>query len=196
MNLEPAERLWCRLSHEAVSSSEEGHQPAARVQRDDDVMISEREAELGTSSQFDDFYAARWARAFRLAALMTHDAEAGADIAQDVFAKMSRHWGAIERPDAYLQRALTNGSSNWRRTGRNAARKLHLLVVRGDDEVSFDGLADAVARLPFRQRAVVVLRYYADLSEAEIAEALDCRPGTVKSLSSRAIAALSKELGR
>lgn len=127
---------------------------------------------------------------------MTHDAEAGADIAQDVFANMSRRWTTIERPDAYLQRALTNASSNWRRNARTAARKLHLLVSRGDDEVSFDGLADAVARLPFRQRAVVVLRYYADLSEAEIALALDCRPGTVKSLGSRALAALSKEVDR
>ncbi len=160
------------------------------------MVISEPQADVGPSIRFDDFYAQRWPYAFRLAALMTHDAEAGADIAQDVFAEMSRRWATIERPDAYLQRALTNASSNWRRSGRTAARKLHLLVVDGDDDVRFDGLGDAVARLPFRQRAVVVLRYYADLSEAEIAVALDCRAGTVKSLSSRALAALSKEIGR
>jgi RNA polymerase sigma factor (sigma-70 family) len=159
-------------------------------------MISGGRAQVEPSTTFDDFYEQRWPDAFRLAALMTHDAEAGADIAQDVFATMSRRWATIERPDAYLQRALTNASSNWRRSGRTAARKLHLLVVRGDDEVPLDGLADAVARLPFRQRAVVVLRYYADLSEADIARALDCRPGTVKSLSSRALAALSKEVAR
>lgn len=160
------------------------------------MVISERQAQVGASTSFDDFYAQRWPYAFRLAALMTHDAEAGADIAQDVFTNMSRRWTTIERPDAYLQRALTNACSNWRRNARTAARKLHLLVSRGDDEVPFDGLADAVARLPFRQRAVVVLRYYADLSEAEIALALDCRPGTVKSLGSRALAALSKEVDR
>jgi DNA-directed RNA polymerase specialized sigma24 family protein len=157
-------------------------------------MISEGRLEAGPSGGFDDFYAEHWPDAFRLAALMTHDAEAGADIAQDVFANMSRRWETIERPDAYLQRALTNASSNWRRSGRRAARKLHLLVVRGDGDVPFDGLADAVARLPFRQRAVVVLRYYADLSEADIARALDCPPGTVKSLGSRALATLSKEV--
>ena len=151
---------------------------------------------VGASTTFDDFYAERWPHAFRLAALMTRDAEAGADIAQDVFAKMSPRWSTIERPDAYLQRALTNACSNWRRSGRTAAGKLHLLVDRGDVEVVLDGLADAVARLPFRQRAVVVLRYYADLSEAEIAQALDCRPGTVKSLSARALAALSQGIGR
>lgn len=159
-------------------------------------MISEGRAESERSTRFDDFYAERWPHAFRLAALMTHDAEAGADIAQDVFANMSRRWATIERPDAYLQRSLTNASSNWRRTGLRAERKQHLLVVRGDDEVPFDGLAEAVARLPFRQRAVVVLRYYADMSEAEIARALDCRPGTVKSLSARALATLSTEVER
>ena len=151
---------------------------------------------MGPSTRFDDFYADRWPHAFRLAALMTHDTEAGADIAQEVFANMLRRWATIERPDAYLQRALTNASSNWRRSGRTAERKLHLLVTANDAEVPFDGIADAVAGLPFRQRAVVVLRYYADLSEAEIAHALDCRPGTVKSLGSRALAALSKEVVR
>ena len=102
-------------------------------------MISEGRAESERSTRFDDFYAERWPYAFRLAALMTHDAEAGADIAQDVFANMSRRWATIERPDAYLQRSLTNASSNWRRTGLRAERKQHLLVVRGDDEVPFDG---------------------------------------------------------
>ena len=55
-------------------------------------------------------------------------------------------------------------------------------------------LLDAVARLPYRQRAVVVLRYYADFSERDIADALGCRPGTVKSLASRALDTLRQEL--
>ncbi len=160
-------------------------------------MIDQPRVDVGPSTGFDDFYAERWAHAFRLATLMTRDAEAGADIAQDVFAKMSRRWATIERPDAYLQRALTNASSNWRRNGRTAARKRHLLAVRDDAEMPpLDGLGDAVARLPFRQRAVVVLRYYADLSEVDIARALDCKPGTVKSLSARALATLAKEVER
>jgi RNA polymerase sigma-70 factor (sigma-E family) len=166
-----------------------------RLRPGDDGAIGERDMAVGALTRFDDFYAARWPHAFRLAALMTHDAEAGADIAQEVLTKMSARWERIERPDAYLQRALTNACSNWRRSGRTAASKLHLLADRGNHEETVpDGLADAVARLPFRQRAVVVLRYYADLSEADIARALDCRPGTVKSLGSRALAALSKEV--
>jgi RNA polymerase sigma factor (sigma-70 family) len=169
-----------------------------RGPRREDVTIVERAASAGPATAFDDFYAARWTGAFRLAALLTHDTEAGADIAQDVFAAMSRRWASIERPDAYLQRALTNACANYRRGGRRAARKLHLLAVSDDggSEPAVDGIADAVARLPFRQRAVIVLRYYADLSEAEIAAALACRPGTVKSLASRALDALSEEVAR
>ena len=91
---------------------------------------------------------------------------------------------------------MTNASWNWKRRTRTVDRKLPLLATPGRDELRFDHLADAIARLPFRQRAVIVLRYYADMSEVEIADALDCRPGTVKSLASRALATLSKEIHR
>jgi DNA-directed RNA polymerase specialized sigma24 family protein len=128
---------------------------------------------------FDDWFVEAWPTAFRLAAFLTHDTQVGEDIAQDVMVEMSRRWDWIDNPDAYLRRAVTNGSWNWKRRVRTADRKLPLL-----------------ARLPFRQRAVVVLRYYSGLSEAEIADALGCRPGTVKSLASRALAALSKEITR
>ena len=87
-----------------------------------------------------------------------------------------------------------SASWKWIRQARTATRKLPLLAAHSGDEFRFDELADAIARLPFRQRAVIVLRYYADLTETDIAHALDCRPGTVKSLASRALAALSKEI--
>ena len=143
---------------------------------------------------FDDFFTAVWPRTFRLASFLTHDTQAGEDIAQEVLAAMSRRWDVLVRPDAYLQRAVTNASWKWNRRGRTAIRKLPLLAVQSCDEFRFDELADAIARLPFRQRAVIVLRYYADLTETDIAHALDCRPGTVKSLASRALSALSKEI--
>jgi RNA polymerase sigma factor (sigma-70 family) len=60
--------------------------------------------------------------------------------------------------------------------------KLPLLARSDRVELNTPELADAIARLPFRQRAVIIMRYHADLSETEIAEALDCRRGTVKSL--------------
>ena len=162
---------------------------------DDDVRISSEPAATdGSSISFDDFYTNMWPRAFRLASFLTHDTQAGEDIAQEVLAAMSRRWEVLERPDAYLQRAVTNESWKWNRQGRTAAAKLSLLAAHTGNEFRFDELADALARLPFRQRAVIVLRYYADLSETDIAHALDCRPGTVKSLASRALSALSKEI--
>lgn len=148
----------------------------------------------GTAQSFDDFYADVWPWAFRLASFLTHDTEAGEDIAQEVLMAMSQRWGVADRPAAYLRTALVNASSNWNRRSRTMRGKAPLLASAGRVDFRFDELADAIARLPFRQRAVVVLRYYSGLSEAEIAEALDCRPGTVKSLASRALDALSKEI--
>lgn len=147
-------------------------------------------------SSFDEWYVTAWPQAFKLAAFLTHDTQAGEDIAQDVLAEVSRRWDRLDTPNAYLRRAVTNASWNWKRRTRTVDRKLPLLATPGRDELRFDHLADAIARLPFRQRAVIVLRYYADMSEVEIADALDCRPGTVKSLASRALATLSKEIHR
>jgi DNA-directed RNA polymerase specialized sigma24 family protein len=148
----------------------------------------------GSAQSFEEFFADAWPWAFRLASFLTHDPAAGEDIAQDVLTTMSQRWGTADRPAAYLRTAIVNASSNWNRRSRTVRDKLPLLV--GADPVGFqiDELADAIARLPFRQRAVIVLRYYAAMSEAEIAEALSCRRGTVKSLASRALATLSKEI--
>lgn len=145
---------------------------------------------------FEEWFVVAWPRAYRLAAFLTHDIQAGEDIAQDVMADITRRWPTLHLPDAYLRRAITNACWNWKRHSRTVERKLPLVAGAGHVDLRFDHLADAVARLPFRQRAVIVLRYYADLSEVEIADALDCRPGTVKSLASRALATLSKEIPR
>ncbi len=145
---------------------------------------------------FEQFFAEAWPWAFRLACFLTQDTGAGEEIAQDVLAKMYRSWGSAERPEAYLRTALVNSCNNWHRHSRTGAAKLHLLVAPETVELGADELADAIAHLPFRQRAVIVLRYHSDLSEAEIAEALGCRPGTVKSLATRALDRLAKELPR
>lgn len=148
----------------------------------------------GSGQSFEEFFAEAWPWAFRLASFLTQDTAAGEDIAQDVLATMSQRWGTADRPSAYLRTALVNASSNWNRRGRTMREKLPLLA--GSDRVDFyaEELADAIARLPFRQRAVIVMRYHADLSESEIADALGCRRGTVKSLASRALKALAKEI--
>ena len=152
------------------------------------------EVTRGAAPLFEEFFTEAWPWAFRLASFLTHDTEAGEDIAQEVLTAMSQRWPVADRPAAYLRTSLVNASINWNRRNRTMRDKLPLLA--GTDSVDFhvDELADAIAHLPVRQRAVIVLRYYEGLTEAEIAEALDCRCGTVKSLASRALNKLSKEI--
>ncbi|HEY7628551.1 MAG TPA: SigE family RNA polymerase sigma factor, partial [Ilumatobacteraceae bacterium] len=145
---------------------------------------------------FEQFFTDAWPWAFRLACLLTQNTSAGEDVAQDVMSKMYRTWGSAQRPDAYLRTAIVNSCRNWQRQSRTHLSKLPLLVSPSSVDLAAGELADAIAHLPFRQRAVIVLRYYSDLSEAEIADALGCRPGTVKSLATRALDRLAKELPR
>ena len=180
----------CRISY-----SDGNHPGGWRVDED----VSHRviaPAASSPSPSFEQFFAEAWPWAYRLACFFTQDAAAAEDIAQDVMARMYRTWGSAERPDAYLRTALVNSCNNWHRRARTQANKLPLLMTPDIVELGADELADAIARLPFRQRAVIVLRYHADLSEAEIADALGCRPGTVKSLAARALDRLAKELPR
>jgi RNA polymerase sigma factor (sigma-70 family) len=158
------------------------------------VSIQDAPPAVSGEQSFESFFAEVWPWAFRLASFLTQDVAAGEDIAQDVLTKMSQQWGTADRPAAYLRASIINASHNWNRHGRTTRDKLPLLAVSDRVEFHAEELADAIARLPFRQRAVIVMRYHGDLSESEIAEALDCRRGTVKSLASRALKALAKEI--
>jgi RNA polymerase sigma-70 factor (sigma-E family) len=152
------------------------------------------DSESPARSTFAAFYASEWSRAVRLAGLLSQDARIAEDLAQEAFARVFPKWGGVENPHAYLRVAIVNACRSWQSRRRTERIKLPLLAGASSIDFAFDALADAVAALPYRQRAVLVLRYYAGLREAEIAEALGCRPGTVKSLTSRALAALRKEV--
>jgi RNA polymerase sigma-70 factor (sigma-E family) len=141
---------------------------------------------------FAAFYRDAWPGAVRLAGLLTQDARAAEDLAQEAFARVFPKWEQVASPNAYLRVAVVNACRSWQSRRRTERTKLALVAVSDTTELDFDVLADAVAALPYRQRAALVLRYYAGLNEAEIAEALGCRPGTVKSLTSRALGALRK----
>jgi RNA polymerase sigma-70 factor (sigma-E family) len=145
---------------------------------------------------FDDFFRAEWAGAVRLAAILTQRAEPAEDLAQDALARVYAKWDRATNPKAYLRMTIVNGCRQWHRHQGVERAKLPLVTSRASVDFVSPELADAVAALPYRQRAVLVLRYYADLSEAEIAETLGCRAGTVKSLASRALARLEKEIQR
>ena len=145
-----------------------------------------------TTCDFEAFYRERWASTVRLAALLTQSNTAAEDLAQEAFTRVYRQWSRVRDPGPYLRSAVLNASRNYHARRRTERLKLPLLVDRETSGLDFAELADVVAALPYRQRAVLVLRYQDGLSEREIADALGCRPGTVKSLAARALARLKK----
>ncbi len=150
---------------------------------------------------FDDFVATRSTRLLRTAYLLTHDRALAEDLVQTSLAKAWFAWARIEgQPDAYVRRVMVNTYSSWWRRRWNGEEATAELPERGArsghrpaEDVRVDDRTDlwrALARLPKRQRAVVVLRFYEDLSEVETAEIMQCSVGTVKSQASRALAKL------
>ncbi|WP_367132809.1 SigE family RNA polymerase sigma factor [Saccharothrix sp. HUAS TT1] len=128
-----------------------------------------------------------------------HDA---ADLVQTVLEKVASRWSALLRkasdPLAYARRAMANAHvSRWRRHRREnlVADLPEVPAAEGADRLEHEPLWRALRALPPRQRAVVVLRYYENLSEEEIARTLGISRGTVKSQSSKAMAALRARAG-
>ena len=147
---------------------------------------------------FTDFYRDAYPGAVRLAWLLTHDHSAAEDVVQDAFVRLRPRLATVEHRTAYLRIAIVNGCRDRARSaGRADAGWRQLRVVT--DVSSTDKpseLLDAVAHLPYKQRAVLVLRYWADLREGEIAEIVGVRPATVRSITARALGQLRKELPR
>ncbi len=142
------------------------------------------------STTFGEFYAGHYAELVRLATLLSGSADAAPDLVQDCFVRLHGRWAAVRDPLPYVRRSVVHAcASHHRRLAR--ARRLPAAVAP-DSELGADELEDALAKLPARQRAAVVLRYYGDLPDADIARALRCRPGTVRSLVHRALADLRK----
>ncbi len=133
----------------------------------------------------------------RTATLLAGDRHRGQDLLQVVLVKSLRHWPRIrdEQPAAYLRRALATTAVDqsrrrrWREVGTDRLPELGGADATGTVH-DRDELLRALRTLAPRQRAVLVLRYYADLSEAEVAAELGISTGTVKSTASRALAAL------
>lgn len=129
----------------------------------------------------------------RLAVLMSGSRELAEDVVHTVFAEVQPRWGRIDDPPAYLRRAVANRVRDaQRRSFRARAVPIVSDVVVG--EPSLDETWRLVVRLPARQREVLVLHIYEDLSLVDIADLLDRRPATVRSDLRRALARLRKEL--
>jgi RNA polymerase sigma-70 factor (sigma-E family) len=168
----------------------------------DDVPPSANLAEAQTPS-FDDFVATRSRALWRSAWLLTGDAQKAEDLLQTALVKVWRRWPKVAKDgsvEAYARRALVTTYTDWWRrkwTGEVPTEVLPELDREGDAATEGLDLAatrhdlvEALARLSRGQRAVVVLRYFEDLTEAETASALGCSVGTVKSQHSRAMTAL------
>jgi RNA polymerase sigma-70 factor (sigma-E family) len=156
------------------------------------------------AEDFEAFVTARAPALLRRAYLLCGgDQGAAEDLLQDVLERMYPRWRRIHSdPESYARAALANAAANrWRsRARRVAERPLHPTSqgsVPGPEPAfaERDLAVRALAELSPRMRAVLVLRFYEDMSEAQTAAALGCRPGTVKSLTSRGLARMREILG-
>jgi RNA polymerase sigma-70 factor (sigma-E family) len=154
-------------------------------------------------ADYENFVRAQLPRLLRYAAMLTGEREQAADLVQDVLVKVYRHWSRIsdtDHPDRYVLRMVTNGYLSWRH-GRSAR-----VIATGDlpdearaddftsDHASREDMWQRLARLPKRQRAVVVLRYYEQLADPEIADLLGCAQATVRAHAHKALATLRNGL--
>ena len=150
--------------------------------------------------QFEEFMTSRWAGLVRLAFGLTGDRWLAEDLAQTALASAYASWWRVSRaddPDAYVRRILINASKGrWRRTrvAEQAAGSPADVPDQAEDPSVAIGersaLLKALGALPPRQRAVVVLRYWEDLSDAQAAALLGCSASTVRSQAARALAKL------
>jgi RNA polymerase sigma-70 factor (sigma-E family) len=143
-------------------------------------------------SGYDEFVAARSPRLLRVAYLLTRDWSEAEDLLQTALMKAWFAWNRIDgEPDAYVRRIIATTFVSWRT--REISRETLPDGVAPDSMSAIDdrqGLWPALGRLPRRQRAVIVLRYFEDLTEVQVAATLDIAVGTVKSQASKALAAL------
>lgn len=162
-----------------------------------------RDARLDADAAVETLYRTHWDALVRLAVLLTGETGAAEEVVQDAFVALHRRWSRIEDHDraaGYLRRSVVNGCRSLLRHRtvvdrelRRARRDLEqhepadAAVLR---QARRDTVLAALGSLPRRQREVLVLRHYLDLSEREIAETLGVSRGAVKTHASRGAAAL------
>jgi len=142
---------------------------------------------------FDAFVRARLPDLVRFGRSLTGSTEAGQELVQDALERTLLAWNRLDSrddPEGYVRRIMVNRNiSIWRKFGREHVTDE--VFDRGSEDAHFDDdLWQALKSLPTKQRAVIALRYYEDMSEAEIARTLGCSVGTVKSQASKALAKL------
>jgi RNA polymerase sigma-70 factor (sigma-E family) len=163
-----------------------------------DAVPSQDAVPSRDTASFCEFVASRQPALLRTAYLLTGNRADAEDLVQAVLAKTYQAWDRIEDRgalDGYVRRAMVNTQISWWRRRRVEEYPTSELPDRATEDAPAgtdreDTLRRAVDRLPQRMRAALLLRYYEDMTEAEIASALGVTPGTVKSTVSRAMAKL------
>jgi RNA polymerase sigma-70 factor (sigma-E family) len=182
------------------------------------LTVAERGVPAPASSVWEadaaltDLYAAHWISLVRVSWLLVRDQHVAEETVQDAFVAMHSRWSQLRNQDlalAYLRRSVVNGSRSVLRhrqvedrylTAENSARTARGLTsepsaeARALEHATGDRLLAALGRLPRRQREVLALRYYLDLSEAQIADALNISAGSVKAHAHRGLAALRSDV--
>ncbi len=160
------------------------------------------------AQDFSDWVAARGPRLVGFGYLLCRDRDLAQDLAQEALARLHLHWQRISRggdPEAYARRCMLNQLLTWRRRRSWSEQtmesdRLDRVGVDTPDHSDRIGTHEAMwallGALPIRQRAVVVLRFYEDCTDAEIADLLGCRQATVRSHASKALARLRDQLER
>jgi RNA polymerase sigma-70 factor (sigma-E family) len=153
---------------------------------------------------FEEFVGARGRSLLAFALMLCADQHRGEDLVQSVLAKIYPKWSriaAMERPEAYLKTIMVNEQLRWWRRRSNSELPIaapESVIATQADPAGAHAERDAVwtllRELPTRQRAVLVLRYYEDLADSEIASVLGCGESTVRSQASRALATLRAAL--
>jgi RNA polymerase sigma-70 factor (sigma-E family) len=150
---------------------------------------------------FETFFRANVGAMVRLGGLITGSVAIGEEIAQEGFSSIYQRWSTLDEPVGYLRTIVVNRSRDHLRredVARRSATKIGPPRDKTEDVYpdSDRSIFKALDRLNERQRAAVVLRYWSDLTEKEIAAVLQCRPGTVKSMLSRSLSELRKVVER
>jgi RNA polymerase sigma-70 factor (sigma-E family) len=134
----------------------------------------------------------------RTAVFLVGDRHLGEDLLQEVLARLALRWSSVRRADnldGYVHRALVNTATSWRRRRSWHERPVDAVPERASNDPSYDDtVLQALLTLPPRQRAVVVLRHYADQTEQQTAHLMGCSVGTVKSQHAKAVARLRELL--
>jgi RNA polymerase sigma factor (sigma-70 family) len=148
--------------------------------------------------EFEEFFRTHRADAVRWATALVGDRAVGEEIAQDALLATGRSLGRLDNPAAYLRRTVVHRAASWHRSHRRE-RRLIARATAGQPTTyspATNEMLEALAALPYRQRAALALRYWADWTDEQIADAIGCAPATVRVLLHRGLAALRTEIER